>query len=175
MLRFLVVEEVLVEVFKASPRDRAQQRFLEQITSTLQLVEVFTASPRDRAQQRFLEQITSTLPFLVVVLVREVLKVFPEDRVPQRLPLSRPSVLLVEVFKVFLPDMSPDSVLRSRTSTSQLPVSVPVAHPVGSLARCSCFQTLRGSAASSSPVKPNLLLHWGIVTSPSSPRTLGWP
>ena len=46
-----------------------------------------------------MEQITSTFPFLMVVLEREVFKVFPEDRVPQRLPLSRPSLLIV--FKVF--------------------------------------------------------------------------
>ena len=31
----MIVEEVLMEVFTASPRDRAQQRFLVQITSTL--------------------------------------------------------------------------------------------------------------------------------------------
>ena len=46
------------------------------------LVEVFKASPRDRAQQRFLEQFTSTFQFLTVVLEREVFKVLPEDRVP---------------------------------------------------------------------------------------------
>ena len=34
----------------------------------------------------------------------EVFKVFPKDRVPQRLPVSRPSFLLVEVFMVSLPD-----------------------------------------------------------------------
>ena len=74
ILRFLVVEEVLVEVFKASPRDRAQQRFLELITLTLLfltvveevLVVVFTASPRDRAQQRFVEQNMLTLLCLTV-------------------------------------------------------------------------------------------------------------
>ena len=56
ILLFLVVEEVLVVVFKAFPRDRTQQRFVEQITSSFQLltvveevlVEVFKASPRDR-------------------------------------------------------------------------------------------------------------------------------
>ena len=52
-------------------------------------VEIFTDSPRDRALQRYVAQITSTLPFLMVVLEREVFKVSPEDRVPQRLPLSR--------------------------------------------------------------------------------------
>ena len=83
--------------FKASPRDRAQQRFVVQITSTLLfltvvekvLVEVFKASPRDRAQQRFVEQNMLTFPFLMVVLEREVFKVFLVDRVPHRLPLSR--------------------------------------------------------------------------------------
>ena len=103
------VEDVLVEVFKASPRDRALQRFVEQNMLTLLFltVEVFQASPRDRALQRFVEQIKKTLLFLTVV-----------------------EKVLVEVFTVFLPDMSPDSVQRSRTSSSQLPVSVPVAHGV---------------------------------------------
>ena len=74
-LQFLtVVEEVLVEVVKASPRDRAHQRFLVQITSTLLfftfveevLGKVFKASPKDRAQQRFVEQNMLTLLFTVV-------------------------------------------------------------------------------------------------------------
>ena len=103
-----------MEVFTASPRDRAPQRIVEQISSFLQLftvvaeflVEVFKASPRDRAHQRFMEQITKTLLFLTVV-----------------------EKVLVVVFTVFLPDISPDSVQRSRTS-SQLPVSVPVVHGV---------------------------------------------
>ena len=50
--------------------------------------------------------------------------------VPQRPASSSLLTVPLEVFKVFLPDMSPDSVLRSRTSTFQLPVSVPVAHGV---------------------------------------------
>ena len=54
MLWFLVVEEVLVVVFKASPRDRAHQRFVEQKTSTF--------------------------PFLMVVLEREVFTVFPRGQ-----------------------------------------------------------------------------------------------
>ena len=37
-------------------------------------------------------------------LLVEVFKVFPKDRFPQRLPVSRPSFLLVEVFMVSLPD-----------------------------------------------------------------------
>ena len=92
-LQFLtVVEQVLVEVFKASPRDRAHQRFLAQVMSTVWfrvveevLVEVFTASPMDRAQQRFLEQITLTLRFTVVeeVLV-EVFTASPMDRAQHR-------------------------------------------------------------------------------------------
>ena len=117
-----VVEEFLVEVFKASPRDRVQQRFVEQTTSFLQLlkvvvevlVEVFKASPRDRAHQRFLDQKTSTFPFLTVVLEREVFTVFPEDSVPQRLLLSRPSVLVVEVLNVFLVDRVPQRLPSSR-------------------------------------------------------------
>ena len=40
------------------------------------------------------------------------------------------------------------------------------------LAGSSCFQMLRGSAASSSPMKPKLRLHWN-VTSPSLRRTSG--
>ena len=122
LLFLTLVEEMLGEVFTASPRDRAQQQFLEQITSTLLfltvveevLVEVFTASPRDRAQQRFVEQNMLTLLFLMVVLEREVFAVFPEDSIPQRLPVSRPSFLLVEVFmKVFkVEDRS--EVLRTR-------------------------------------------------------------
>ena len=112
---FTLVEVVFVEVFTASPRDRAPQRIVEQISSFLQLftvvaeflVEVVTASPRDRALQRFVEHFTKTLLFLTVV-----------------------EKVLVVVFTVFLPDTSPDSVQRSRTSTSQLPVSVHVAHGV---------------------------------------------
>ena len=76
---------------------------------TLQLVEVFTASPRDRAQQRFLEQVTSTFPFLMVVLEIEVFRVSPEDRDPQRLLLSRPSLLIV--FKVSPEDRVPPLVV----------------------------------------------------------------
>ena len=79
-------------------------------------MEVFKASPRDRAQQRFVEQTTSFLQFLTVVLEREVFKVFPEDRVPQRLPLSRPSFLLVEVFKGFPRDRVPQRLPVSRPS-----------------------------------------------------------
>ena len=90
--------------------------FVEQNTLSLLFltVEIFKASPRDRAHQRFVEQKTSTLPFLTVVLEREVFKVFPEDRVPQRLPLSRPSVLIVEVFKVFPVDRVPQRLPLSR-------------------------------------------------------------
>ena len=68
-----------MKVFKASPRDRAQQRFVKQNTSTLLLVEVCKASPRDRAQQRFMELNMLTLQFLRVVLVRVIFKVFPVD------------------------------------------------------------------------------------------------
>ena len=95
LLFLTVVEEVLVVVFKASPRDRAQQRFVEQnmLTLLFLMVEIFTDSPRDRAPQRYVAQITSTFPFLMVVLEREVFMVFPEDRVSQCLPLSRPSVV----------------------------------------------------------------------------------
>ena len=111
-----------MEVFKALPRDRVQQPFVEQTKSFLQvftlveevLVEVFKASPKDRAQQRFLEQNTSTFPFLTVVLKREVVTVFPEDRVPQCLLLSRPSVLIVEVLSVFLVDRVPQRLPSSR-------------------------------------------------------------
>ena len=78
------------------------------------LVEVFKASPRDRAHQRFVEQKTSTFPFLMVVLEREVFTVFPEDRVPQCLLLSRPSVLIVEVLNVFLVDRVPQRLPSSR-------------------------------------------------------------
>ena len=121
LLFLTIVEEVLGEVFKASPKDRAQQRFVEENMLLLLftvveevLGEVFKASPRDRAHQRFVEQKTSTFPFLMVVLKREVFTVFPEDRVPQRLPLSRPSVLIVEVFKVFLVDRVPQRLPLSR-------------------------------------------------------------
>ena len=78
------------------------------------LGEVFQASPRDRAHLRFVEQKTSTFPFLTVVLEREVFTVFPEDRVPQRLLLSRPSVLIVEVLSVFLVDRVPQRLPSSR-------------------------------------------------------------
>ena len=117
VFRFRVMEEVLVEVFKASPRDRAQQRFVEQNTSFLQfltvveevLVEVFTASPKDRAQQRFVEQKTSFLQFLTVVeeVLVEVFMASPRDRAQQRFVEEKTSFLqfltvveevLVEVF-----------------------------------------------------------------------------
>ena len=114
--------EQLVEVPTVLSYALLQQRTAEQITSTLQflmvveevLVEVFKASPRDRAHQRFVEQKTSTFPFLMVVLEREVFTVFPEDRVPQRLLLSRPSVLIVEVLNVFLVDRVPQRLPSSR-------------------------------------------------------------
>ena len=130
LLFLTVVEEVLVEVFTASPRDRAQQRFVEQNMLTLLftvveevLGEVFTASPKDRAQLQFLEQKTSTFLFLMVVLEREVFAVFPEDSIPQRLPVSRPSFLLVEVFmKVFkVEDRS--EVLRTRLRIGRMEIS----------------------------------------------------
>ena len=83
-----------MEVFKAFPRDRIQQRFVEQITSTIQLltvveevlVEVFKASPRDRAQQRIVEQISSFLQLLTVVeeVLVEVFTASPRDRAQQR-------------------------------------------------------------------------------------------
>ena len=82
-----------MEVFKASPRDRAQQRFLVQITSTLLFLtlveevlgEVFKASPKDRAQQRFVEQNMLTLLFTVVEeVLGEVFKASPKDRAHQR-------------------------------------------------------------------------------------------
>ena len=124
-----VVEEVLVEVFKASPRDRAQQPFVEQTTSFLQfltvveevLVEVFTASPRDRAQQRFVKQNMLTFPFLMVVLERDVFMVLPEDRVPQRLPLCRPSVLIVEVFNQGFPRGQSSTASAVEQTFSQAP------------------------------------------------------
>ena len=112
LLLFTLVEVLVVvlgEVFKALPRDQVQQPFVEQITLTLRytvvvevLGEVVQASPKDRAHQRFVKQNMSTLLFLMVVLGREVFAVFTEDSFPQRLPVSRPSFLLVEVFmKVF--------------------------------------------------------------------------
>ena len=77
-----------MEVFKASPLDRAPQRFVVLITSVFQfltvvedvLVEVFKASPRDRAQQRFVEQNMLTLLFLMV----EIVTASPRDRAHQR-------------------------------------------------------------------------------------------
>ena len=46
----------------------------------------------------------------------EVFKVFPKDRVPQRLPVSRPSFLLVEVFMGFPKDRVPQRLPVSRPS-----------------------------------------------------------
>ena len=113
-----VVEKVLMEVFKASPRDRALQRFVVQKTSTLLfltvveevLVEVFKASPRDRAQQRVMELNMLTLLFLTVVeeVLVEVFKASPRDRALQRFVVQKTSTylfltvveeVLVEVFK----------------------------------------------------------------------------
>ena len=129
-LQFLtVVEEVLVEVFTASPRDRAHQRFLAQVMSTVRfrvveevLVEVFTASPMDRAQHRFLEQITLTLRFTVVEeVLGEVFQASPKDRAHQRFVEQNMSTLLFltvvlekEVFNVFLVDRVPQRLPSSR-------------------------------------------------------------
>ena len=105
-------------VFKASPRDRVQQPFVEQTKSFLQLftlveevlVEVFKASPKDRAQQRFVEQTTSFLQLLTVVVevLVEVFKASPRDRAHQRFLEQKTStfpfltvVLEREVFTVF--------------------------------------------------------------------------
>ena len=98
----MVEDQVLV--FKVFPKDRAQQRFLVQKTSTLQfptvveevLVEVFKASPRDRAQQRFVVLKMSTLQFLTVVeeVLVEVFMVFPKDRAQQRFVVQKTSTLL---------------------------------------------------------------------------------
>ena len=148
---------LLVVVFTASPRDRAQQRFLELFTSTLLLVEVFTASHRDRAQQRFMELNMLTLLFLRVVLVREIFKVFPVDRVPQRLPVSSPSFLLVEVFKGFPKDRVPQ----------RLPVSRPSFLLVEMRSRC-CSGRRRSRGHSSG----SMLAGLGHCASPSR-RTAG--
>ena len=51
-------------------------------------VEVFQVSPRNRAQQRFMEQISLTFQFLTVVLEGEVFKVLVQDRVQQPLHLA---------------------------------------------------------------------------------------
>ena len=59
----------------------------------------------------------------MVVLEREVFAVFTEDSIPQRLPVSRPSFLLVEVFmKVFkVEDRS--EVLRTRLRIGSMEIS----------------------------------------------------
>ena len=90
-------------------------------------MEVFKASPRDRAHQRFVEQKTSTFPFLTVVLVREVFTVFPEDRVPQRLLFSKPSVWIVEVLNVFLVDRVPQRLPFEQTFSQAPHRSLPQA------------------------------------------------
>ena len=83
-------------------------------------MEVFMASPRDRALQRFVEQNMLTLLFLMVVLVREVFAVFTEDSFPQRLPVSRPSVLIVEVLRIGSMEISTRKLWLKRRGRSKL-------------------------------------------------------
>ena len=49
----VVVDGSVMEAFKVSPRDRVQQRFVDQISLTFQflVVEVFKASSQDRVQR----------------------------------------------------------------------------------------------------------------------------
>ena len=88
------------------------------------VVVVFKVLSQDRVQQRPVLSRSLTVPSV------EAFTVFSHGWFLQRLASSSLLTFLPEFFKVFLPDMSPDSVLRSRTSTSQLPVSIPVAHGV---------------------------------------------
>ena len=89
-----------------------------------QLVELPTVLSYSLLQQRTVEQITSTLQLLMVVeeVLVEVFKVFPKDRVPLRLPVSRPSLLIVEVFKVFLEERVPQRLPLSRLFPRRLTV-----------------------------------------------------
>ena len=82
-----------MEVFTASPRDRAQHRFVEQKTSFLQfltVVEEVQVSLQDRVQQRFLLRNAflsgygAKRRFPVEIFM--VFKVFSQDRVQQRFP-----------------------------------------------------------------------------------------
>ena len=82
----------------------------------------------------------------------EVFKVFPKDRVPQRLPVSRPSFLLVEVFKGFPKDRVPQ----------RLPVSRPSFLLVEMRSRC-CSGRRRSVGHSSG----SMLAGLGHCTSPS--------
>ena len=127
-----------MEVFKAFPKDRIQQRFVEQITSTIQLltfveevlVEVFKAFPKDRIQQRFVEQITSTIQLLTFVeeVLMEVFKASPRDRAPQWFVEQISSFLqlltlveevLVEFFTASPRDRAPQRFVNQSMSTFQ--------------------------------------------------------
>ena len=123
-----------------------------------------------------------TLLFLRVVLVREIFKVFPVDRVPQRLPLSRTSVLIVEVFTVFPEDRVPQRLPVSSPSfllvevfkgfpkdrvPQRLPVSRPLFPLVEMMSRC-CSGRRRSRGHSSG----SMLAGLGHCASPSR-RTAG--
>ena len=64
-----------------------------------------------------------TLLFLMVVLKREVFAVFPEDSIPQRLPVSRPSFLLVGVFKKVFKVEDRSEFLRTRLRIGRMEIS----------------------------------------------------
>ena len=118
---FTVVEEVLVEVFKASPRDRAQQPFVEQTTSSSPALHGRGGGSRGglqglsqgqglysglwSRQRRFFSSSRSWRR-----CSWRSSRSSPRDRFLQRLPVSRPSFRLVEVFMVSLPGQGSTSV-----------------------------------------------------------------
>ena len=75
------------------------------------VVVVFKVLSLDRVQQRPVLSRSLTVPLV------EAIMVFSQDWFQQRPESSSSLTVLLEVFKVFLLDVSPDSVLRSRTST----------------------------------------------------------
>ena len=132
-----------MEVFKAFPRDRIQQRFVEQITSTIQLltvveevlVEVFKASPRDRAQQWAVEQISSFLHLLTVVeeVLMEVFKASPRDRAQQRTQISSFLQLLTVVEEVLVEVFTASPRDRAQPFCESEDVDISVPHGRGKL------------------------------------------
>ena len=110
-----VVEQVIEVPKLALPVCAVQRAALSEPQLVEQLVEVPTVLSYSLLQQQTAEQIID-FPVPGRGGLVDVFKVFPKDRVPQRLAVSRPSFLLVEVFKGFPKDRVPQRLPVSRPS-----------------------------------------------------------
>ena len=112
------VAEQVIEVPKLALPVRAVQRAaLSEPQLVEQLVEVPTVLSYSLLQQRTAEQIIDfPVPGRGGGARGRSSRFSPKDRVPQCLPVSRPSFLLVEVFKVFPKDRVPQRLPESRPS-----------------------------------------------------------